>query len=170
MQSATILSACQVDTYEFEAPVTGRMTIQLGDISGSNLVATLSALDSTGSVTISDDGATDIGISRFVTFDVIVGETYGLKVAATTGGAAAEAVGDYTLTFTTDFANTFATPCRSRSRPMGSAPATVPSALPGRSTPSGSNHRSAVTSPSTWWRPRGRTSIASSTSSAPIRD
>ena len=46
--SAAILSAGQVDTYEFEAPVTGRMTIQLGDLSGSNLVATLSALDSTG--------------------------------------------------------------------------------------------------------------------------
>ena len=107
VQSATILASNQVNTYHFQAPVNGRMAIELSDDPGSSLVATLSALDATGHAMTSDSGASDIGMSRVVTFDVVAGANCGVQVAADPAEGTGEETGDYTLSFSTNFASTF---------------------------------------------------------------
>jgi hypothetical protein len=94
VQSATILASSHVETYRFQAPVTGRMTIELSDDPGSSLGATLFALDAAGDALTSDSGASDMGTSRFVTFGVVAGASYTVRVAPDTDGGPAGETGD----------------------------------------------------------------------------
>jgi hypothetical protein len=92
-----------VDAFQFQATVTGRITIQQQAASGSSLDSFLTAYDAAGRpITFNDDnGPTGHDFDSRVSFDVVAGQTYFVRAGASPAAGTDGLTGAYQLTFQT---------------------------------------------------------------------